>query len=73
MQSFLGILSYYSRFIQCFSIYELVIYDLREVDFHEISCLSNISVSVPDAGLDRDHDIGYKHDLDKTTGGNQDL
>ena len=36
MQSFLGSLNYYSRFIEDFSVYALVLYELREADFHEI-------------------------------------
>eukprot|EP00644_Phytophthora_capsici_P010197 jgi/Phyca11/120516/e_gw1.41.70.1 len=35
MQSFLGSLNYYSRFIEDFSIYAAILYELREVDFHE--------------------------------------
>jgi hypothetical protein len=36
MQSFLGSLNYYSRFIEDFAIYAAVLYELRESDFHEI-------------------------------------
>ena len=36
MQSFLGSLNYYSRFIEDFAIYATVLYELRESDFHEI-------------------------------------
>ena len=36
MQSFLGSLNYYSRFIEDFAIYASVLYELREADFHEI-------------------------------------
>ena len=36
MQSFLGSLNYYSRFIEDFSIYASVLYELREADFHDI-------------------------------------
>jgi len=35
MQSFLGSLNYYSRFIEDFAIYAGILYELREVDFHE--------------------------------------
>jgi hypothetical protein len=35
MQSFLGSLNYYSRFIEDFAIYAAILYELREVDFHE--------------------------------------
>ncbi|POM80955.1 Reverse transcriptase-rnase h-integrase [Phytophthora palmivora] len=36
MQSFLGSLNYYSRFIEDFAIYASVLYELREADFYEI-------------------------------------
>ena len=36
MQSFLGSLNYYSRFIEDFAVYASVLYELREADFHEI-------------------------------------
>ena len=36
MQSLLGSLNCYIRFIEDFAIYELVLYELREADFHEI-------------------------------------
>uniref|UniRef100_H3H554 Uncharacterized protein n=1 Tax=Phytophthora ramorum TaxID=164328 RepID=H3H554_PHYRM len=41
MQSFLGSLNYYSRFIEDFAVYAAVLYELREVDFHEINCIGN--------------------------------
>ncbi|POM59650.1 LOW QUALITY PROTEIN: reverse transcriptase [Phytophthora palmivora] len=37
MQSFLGSLNYYSRFIEDFAIYAPVLYELREADFYEIA------------------------------------
>ncbi|POM68730.1 LOW QUALITY PROTEIN: Reverse transcriptase [Phytophthora palmivora] len=37
MQSFLGSLNYYSRFIEDFAIYASVLYKLREADFYEIA------------------------------------
>ncbi|POM67692.1 Reverse transcriptase [Phytophthora palmivora] len=37
MQSFLGSLNYYSRFIEDFAIYASVLYELREADFYEIA------------------------------------
>ncbi|POM76068.1 LOW QUALITY PROTEIN: Reverse transcriptase [Phytophthora palmivora] len=37
MQSFLGSLNYYSRFIEDFAIYASVLYELREADFNEIT------------------------------------
>ncbi|GMF30415.1 unnamed protein product [Phytophthora fragariaefolia] len=33
MQSFLGSLNYYSRFIEDYAIYAAVLYELRDVDF----------------------------------------
>ena len=36
MQSFLEGLNYYSRKIEYFAIYALVLYELREADFHEV-------------------------------------
>ncbi|GMF49753.1 unnamed protein product [Phytophthora fragariaefolia] len=35
MQSFLGSLNYYSRFIEDFAIYASILYELREIDFFE--------------------------------------
>ncbi|GMF40673.1 unnamed protein product [Phytophthora fragariaefolia] len=37
MQSFLGSLNYYSRFIKDFAIYASILYELREIDFFEAS------------------------------------
>ena len=34
MQSFLGSLNYYSRFLEDYEIYASLLYELREVDFH---------------------------------------
>ena len=34
MQSFLGSLNYYSRFLEDYAIYASILYELREVDFH---------------------------------------
>ena len=36
MQSILGSLNYYSRFIEDFSMYASVLYELREANFHEL-------------------------------------
>ena len=69
MNFFLGSLNYYSRFIKDFEIYESVLYELREVDFHEISRASDVSVSVLETDLDHDHDpkSDWKSDIDKIT------
>ncbi|GMG17774.1 unnamed protein product [Phytophthora fragariaefolia] len=37
MQSFLGSLNYYSRFIEDFAVYDSILYELREIDFFEAS------------------------------------
>ncbi|GMF37957.1 unnamed protein product [Phytophthora fragariaefolia] len=37
MQSFLGNINYYSRFIEDFAIYASILYELREIDFFEAS------------------------------------
>ena len=47
MQSILGSLNYYSRFIEDFAIYASVLYELREADFHEICRLSSEDVVIP--------------------------
>ena len=66
MQSFLGSLKYYSRFIEDFAIYASVLYELRETDFHEISRDKEIMASVTAMELDRDRD------QDKNAGGDPD-
>ncbi|CAI5711489.1 unnamed protein product [Peronospora effusa] len=38
MQSFLGSLNYYSRYIEDYAIYASILYELREVDFHAWRC-----------------------------------
>ncbi|OWZ00024.1 reverse transcriptase, partial [Phytophthora megakarya] len=42
MQSFLGSLNYYSRFIEDYAIYASVLYELREVDFAELEKRSDL-------------------------------
>ena len=44
MQSFMGSLNDYSRFIEDFALYASVLYELREADFHEICHLSSEDV-----------------------------
>ncbi|OWY93943.1 reverse transcriptase [Phytophthora megakarya] len=41
MQSFLGSLNYYSRFIEDFAVYAAILYELREVDYHQIARLKS--------------------------------
>ncbi|KAE9078186.1 hypothetical protein PF010_g23224 [Phytophthora fragariae] len=53
MQSFLGSLNYYSRFIEDFAIYASILYELREADFFEATRRSKIN---PDVGLTGDDD-----------------
>ena len=48
MQSFLGSLNYYSRFIEYFAIYISVLYELREADFHEIRRMDEAQSSTRD-------------------------
>ena len=38
MQSFLGSLNYYSRYIEDYAVYASILYELREVDFHAWRC-----------------------------------
>ena len=54
MQSFLGSLNYYSRFIEDFSIYASVLYELREVDFYEINRDRNLITA--NSGNGDDHE-----------------
>ncbi|KAE8986765.1 hypothetical protein PR001_g19397 [Phytophthora rubi] len=53
MQSFLGSLNYYSRFIEDFAIYASILYELREADFFEATRRSKIN---PEVGLTGDDD-----------------
>ena len=72
MQSFLGSLNYYSRFIEYFAIYASVPYELREADFYEIRragddhlCISNVRSDpdrLPQYGLDMQN-RGGSHDV----------
>ncbi|OWZ19162.1 reverse transcriptase [Phytophthora megakarya] len=41
MQSFLGSLTYYSRFIEDFAVYAVILYELREADCHEIARMNS--------------------------------
>ena len=52
MQSFLGSLNYYSRFLEDFAIYASVLYELKEADFHEIRRLDNLE---DDHAANQDH------------------
>ena len=47
MRSFLGSLSYYSRFIEDFAIYASVLYELREADFHGIRRMEKMESPTP--------------------------
>ncbi|OWY99117.1 reverse transcriptase, partial [Phytophthora megakarya] len=57
MQSFLGSLNYYSRFIEDYAIYALVLYELREVEFAELEKRSDLREI-----LDRNDPIPRDHD-----------
>ena len=61
MQSFLGSLNYYSRFIEDFAIYASVLYELRETDFFEMSHMEDRGVM----SGDRDNTVQSK-DFDNT-------
>ena len=61
MQSFLGSLNYYSRFIEDFAIYASVLYELREADFFEMSHMEDRGVM----SGDRDNTVQSK-DCDNT-------
>ncbi|POM64657.1 Reverse transcriptase [Phytophthora palmivora] len=52
MQSFLGSLNYYSRFIEDFAVYAAVLYELRESDFHELRRANKVN----SAGLEPEGD-----------------
>ena len=47
MQSFLRSLNYYSQFIVEFPIYESVLYELREANFHEIRRMEKMELPTP--------------------------
>ncbi|OWY95570.1 reverse transcriptase, partial [Phytophthora megakarya] len=57
MQSFLGSLNYYSRFIEDYAIYASVRYELREVEFAELEKRSDLKKI-----LDRNDPISRDHD-----------
>ncbi|GMF47751.1 unnamed protein product [Phytophthora fragariaefolia] len=48
MQSFLGSLNYYSRFIEDFAIYASILYELREIDFFEARRQANTRLESDD-------------------------
>ncbi|POM78907.1 LOW QUALITY PROTEIN: Reverse transcriptase [Phytophthora palmivora] len=52
MQSFLGSLSYYSRFIEDFAVYATVLYELSESDFHEMRRANKINSADLEPGDD---------------------
>ena len=62
MQSFLGSLNYYSRFIEDFAIYASVLYELREADFYAIRNKSSMIMGSGD-GCDPDPKTGDDIDL----------
>ena len=65
MQSFLGSLNYYSRFIEDFAVYASVLYELREADFHKISRVNGAPKLMPAVGPDdiREGREGNKCDI----------
>ncbi|GMF33859.1 unnamed protein product [Phytophthora lilii] len=50
MQFFLGSLNYYTRFIEDYVVYASILYELREIDFHEMNRAMQRS--------DKDHETG---------------
>ena len=62
MQSFLGSLNYYSRFIEYFAIYISVLYELREADFHEIRRMDEAQSSTRDGKRADDRKCFGHHD-----------
>ncbi|POM68745.1 Hypothetical protein PHPALM_15052 [Phytophthora palmivora] len=52
MQSFLGSLNYYSRFIEDFAVYTADLYELREADFHEVRRAKKTNSADQKAGND---------------------
>ena len=65
MQSILGSPNYYSRFIEDFSVYASVLYELREDDFHEIRRTYDDPRTVEVAGRNRLCHIAHKGDRDR--------
>ncbi|OWY97213.1 reverse transcriptase, partial [Phytophthora megakarya] len=56
MQSFLGSLNYYSRFIEDYAIYASVLYELREVEFAELEKRSDLrKIMDRNDSIPRDH------------------
>ncbi|OWZ13769.1 reverse transcriptase [Phytophthora megakarya] len=60
MQSFLGCLNYYSRFIEDFAVYSAILYELREAHFHAV------------AKLDAEKARKTRNDDSQITGGERD-
>ncbi|OWY97810.1 reverse transcriptase, partial [Phytophthora megakarya] len=57
MQSFLGSLNYYSRFIEDYAIYASVLYELREVEFAELGKRADLrEILDQNDPIPRDHD-----------------
>ncbi|POM73861.1 Reverse transcriptase [Phytophthora palmivora] len=52
MQSFLGSLNYYSRFVEDFAVYAAVLYELRESDFHEMRRANKVDSADLEPGFD---------------------
>ena len=67
MQSFLGSLNYYSRFIVDFVIYLSVLYKLRETDFHEIQRMDEAKSSTRNGK--RADDMNDRGDYDPNRNG----
>ena len=74
MQSFLGSLNYYSRFIEDFAIYASVLYELREADFHGIRRMEKMESPTPNEKRAYDRRSRGDSDPDRigVTGGDPD-
>ena len=68
MQSFLGSLNYYSRFIEDFAIYASVLNELREADFHEIRRMDEAESSTRNGKRADDRKCLGDHDPNRNSG-----
>ena len=73
MQSFLGSLYYYSRFIEDFAIYASVLYELREADYHEIIRVNGATKNMSAVGPDTVHGRCEENDRNLYSNGENDV
>ncbi|OWY90149.1 reverse transcriptase, partial [Phytophthora megakarya] len=74
MQSFLGSLNYYSRFIEDYAIYAPVLYELREIDFAAMAQKATqarirqvLGAENADQGSQEDRGVDHRRNLDLET------